>query len=254
MIGSGPPLVLVHGLGSSHRVWATIRAQLAEHFTTYAIDMTGHGQSTMPAGTTLLTPQDLAAAVEQWMDSLAIPQAHLVGNSLGGWVILELAAQHRALSVTALCPAGIWKPISKRSLTIDQGRLLTRLAKPLLPLLMANERIRTFGYRNIVSRPEILATKTALEAAQDNADSIGYHAAHQGLLGGRFDRADDIPDDVPITIAFGDEDRVVPEANGRERALVPLRTHWVILDRCGHAPMWDVPDTSVALIRRTAGV
>src|SRR4051812_34810388 len=90
--GAGAPLVLLHGIGSSCDAWGPVVPALAAHFTVIAVNLPGSGGS--PPGSAHIepTPAALAAAVAQLLDDLGLTSPHLAGNSLGGWVALELAA------------------------------------------------------------------------------------------------------------------------------------------------------------------
>jgi pimeloyl-ACP methyl ester carboxylesterase len=253
--GDGPPLVLLHGLGSSASAFAAVVPGLADHFTTYSVDLPGHGRSPMPDGLDGdISPGDLATAVGRWMDALGVARIHVAGNSMGGWVALEVAADGRALSVTALCPAGLWEPLRKRSPLMDINRSFARITRPAIPVLSRSPLARAIGFRHTVERPEMLTAEITAAAVRDRIAAGAYDAAHDGMVQRSFDRSDEVADDVPVVIAFGDHDRIIPAVAGRERDHSPVHARWVTLERCGHVPMWDVPDETVALIRSTAGV
>jgi pimeloyl-ACP methyl ester carboxylesterase len=253
--GDGPPLVLLHGLGSSSASFAAVVPGLADHFTTYALDLPGHGRSPMPADLDGdLSPGDLAAHVGRWMDELGTDRMHVAGNSMGGWVALEVAADTRALSVVALCPAGLWEPIRRRSPLMDINRSFARITSPAIPVLSRSPLARAIGFRHTVERPEMLTPQITATAVRDLIAAGAYDAAHDGMVNRSFDRSDEVPDDVPVVIAFGDHDRIIPAVAGRERDHSPVHARWITLERCGHVPMWDVPDETIALIRSTAGV
>lgn len=87
-IGDGPPLVLLHGIGSSRAAWRPVLDRLAATHTVYAVDLPGFGDSPGLGG----TPRQLAEAVAAALDDWGLDNPHVAGNSLGGWVGLELAA------------------------------------------------------------------------------------------------------------------------------------------------------------------
>lgn len=253
--GDGPPLVLLHGLGSSSRAFAAVVDELGGSFTTYALDLPGHGRSPLPEelhGD--IAPGDLAAAVGRWLDALGIERIHVAGNSMGGWVALELAADGRALSVTALCPAGLWEPLRKRSPLMDINRSFARITRPAIPVLSRSPLARAVGFRHTVERPEMLTPEMTAAAVRDLIEAEAYDAAHDGMVNRAFDRPDSIGHDVPVTIAFGDRDRIIPASIAREREHAPIHARWVTIHRCGHVPMWDTPEETVRIIRETAGV
>jgi pimeloyl-ACP methyl ester carboxylesterase len=255
MSGSGPALVLLHGLGSSGKAFAPLVATLSKTFTTYVLDLPGHGRSPLPTPAPVeITPGDLARQVGLWMDTLGLDTVHVAGNSMGGWAALELAADGRAASVTALCPAGLWVPLTERSPLLDGNRRLARITRPVLPLLLRTSLGRKFGFRSAVERFDLLTPSIAVDAALDQIDTAGFDEAHDGMLHRWFDRSDEIAAGIPVTIVFGDNDRMIPAATGRRREHSPAHARWITLPRCGHVPMWDAPHDTARIIRDTAGV
>jgi pimeloyl-ACP methyl ester carboxylesterase len=107
--GSGAPIVLLHPFLCSQNVWNTVAGQLADtgRFEVFAPTMIGHhgGRS---AGSWFLHTAALVDDVERRMDDLGWQTAHIVGNSLGGWVAFELERRGRARTLTAISPAGGW--------------------------------------------------------------------------------------------------------------------------------------------------
>src|SRR3954453_19356825 len=105
--GFGAPLVLIHGIGHTWRGWKPMLPLLEERFDVLAVDMPGFGRSEPFPPTVDSPPEALADAVEDEMARAGFDRAHIAGNSLGGWVALELARRGRAETVTALSPAGL---------------------------------------------------------------------------------------------------------------------------------------------------
>jgi pimeloyl-ACP methyl ester carboxylesterase len=71
------------------------------------------------------------------------------------------------------------------------------------------------------------------------------------MIGTRFFRGGVTPAEIPVTIAFGDHDRILPAGSCQERRLAPAHARWVVIDNCGHVPMWDRPDMTVRLVGQT---
>ncbi len=137
-MGAGETLVLLHGIGSYRGAWDPVVPALAAQFDVLAVDLPGFGESPpLPAGQEP-TPAALAAAVAGLLDELGIDRPHVAGNSLGGWVALELAAQRPLASVALLSPAGLWPDRTPRyaRLSLRAVRGLThRLERPLNALM-----------------------------------------------------------------------------------------------------------------------
>ena len=106
--GEGPPLLLVHGLGSHQQVWQPLLPELESRFDVINVDLPGHGHAPRLAPGSPATPEALAAELAKLLDDLGVVRPHVVGSSLGGWIALELAKAGRAESVTAFAPAGFW--------------------------------------------------------------------------------------------------------------------------------------------------
>ena len=96
--GSGQPLVLLHGLGGTHRIWNPVLDRLASSRDVIALDLPGFGGSPELAPGTPPTPANLAAAVASFCRRIGVERPHVAGNSLGGWVALEMGRLGSATS------------------------------------------------------------------------------------------------------------------------------------------------------------
>jgi len=136
--GTGDPLVLLHGMGSSHDAWKLITPDLAQRHEVILLDLPGHGLSKMPGGTKM-DPFSLATLVTQQMEMLGHKTFHVAGNSLGGWVALEMAAAYpdRVKSAIGIAPAGLWLvPETKRKNLGALSRYMAVTTYPLAPQLL----------------------------------------------------------------------------------------------------------------------
>src|SRR3954471_17023486 len=204
--GSGEPLVLLHPLGGSMVVWEPLLDGLAAERDVVALDMPGFGSSSSLANGGDPTPQGLAGGVRAFLDSLDIGTAHLVGNSLGAWVAIELARAGRARSVTGLAPAGFWsRPLgARRGL---EARPLARIGLPLVPLLARSPRGRRLALGGSVARPERVPAEAAVRLIRGYARAPAFvradHAMRSGLVGEMADLS------VPVTLAWAEHDKLV---------------------------------------------
>src|SRR5882762_8596719 len=107
-VGAGEPLLLLHGLGSQWQVWEPVLALLSRERDVAAVDLPGFGESPPFEPDVAPTPDRIARSVAALLDELGWKDPHVAGNSLGGWVALELARMGRARSVVAISPAGLW--------------------------------------------------------------------------------------------------------------------------------------------------
>lgn len=250
----GPPLLLIHGMGSASTAWKTILPSLQKLFTVVTIDLPGHGETPMDKSQ-LMDPQSLALAVIETMKKLGFERFHVVGNSLGGWIALEIAVlkPEAIASITGLAPAGLWlAPFNARYPGTAIARMLANSLKVVSPILLHYEWARKIGFESVSPRWKEYSYETCRDATLAMATSAGYYPAWDAMLKKRFDA--EIRSSIPITIIFGDEDRTLPAATCQERSLVPAHTRWINVAQCGHAPMWDHPALIVAEIIRTTGI
>lgn len=247
-----PDLVLVHGLGSDHRYWENILAELGADFGVTTVDLPGHGPRAVRPTLAQAHPRELAAAVMDQLRDEGIERPHAVGLSLGGWVVLEMAALGYCASVTALAPAGLWVPGAhirreREEAVFRQG---LRLLDPALPPLTRSALVRGIGLRINVVHPERVTTEQFLAAARALEQAKGYVVCDRASVQHRFEDGRRIT--VPATVAFGDHDRVLPPESSQDRRGLPDHVAWEIVTDCGHAMTWDQPEACLRLIRRTA--
>jgi pimeloyl-ACP methyl ester carboxylesterase len=252
----GPPgaqvLVLVHGMGSASTAWKPIIPELKARFTLVTLDLPGHGNTPMSISQAM-DPRSLGDAVCETMTSLGIEKFHLCGNSLGGWVVLEIAAKHsgRVLSVTGLAPAGLWlAPYTARYPGTALLRTVAKTTRPLSPFALRFEWARKLGFASVSPLWQNLSYEICLDATIAMQTATGYFPAWDAMLKKRFDSP--IPHSIPVTIVFGDSDNTLPAASCQERSVVPAHSKWFVIENCGHAPMWDHPTTVTRHIIETA--
>lgn len=255
--GSGPPLLLIHGLGSSRTVWRPITGRLTEQFTTIEVDLLGHGDSAWPdPGPDIVTAADHANTLKPLIDDFSDGQIAVVGNSMGGWIALEIAANSWASSVTALCPAGLeFEPWVSRS---DVLVLRRRLAQVLGPVMApATEWVGKTPILRDLLMGDATANFSTLDASllRDAATALrearGFYASHDGMLNCLFTRAMEVPPSTAVSIVWGSQDALLPPQDQR-RAAGPSHAKWIVLDQCAHVPMWDQPRQTVEIIAATA--
>ncbi len=239
-----PPLVLIHGLGGDRHIWAPVVERLADERDIVTIDLPGFGAS--PPLEATPAPPVLAATVASALRSeLGWEAPHLVGNSLGGWVALELARARRAASVTAIAPAGFWpRPLGPKPMVM---RNLSRVLRPALPALLRSDGLRHFVLGGSVAHPERVPLDAALGIARAYASAPGFAEVNQAMRASHFTRGDEI--EVPVTIGWCRHDRLVGPPR---RPVIAARE--VVLEDCGHVPMYDDPDAVAQLIREGSSV
>lgn len=249
--GSGEPLVLLHGLTGSWRVWRPLLAALEDHHEVFAPSLPGHaGADALPDGFELSMPA-FVDLVEAQLDAAGIETAHIAGNSLGGWTALELGRRGRARSVVALSPAGAWSApgdLARITRMFAMGdAVLSRHGARLLPL-MRRPRFRRLMLGTAAEHGDRLSATDAVGLLQDALDCTVVTGFLAWVAGQASFAAADGPADYPITIAWSEFDRTIPFARYGRPMLdaVPGARH-VTLPGVGHVPMLDDP----ALVART---
>jgi len=245
--GSGEPLVLLHALGLA-RSWQPVIPALAERFDVLAVDLPGFGESQPLPPSVEPTPAAMAAAVATLLDDLGIGAAHLVGNSLGGWVALELAALRPTASLTLLAPAGLWRQDTPRYCRISLGtsRWLAEHAPGVLSRLVGHPVGRTLVLGQSHGRPWRMTPQQARAEIADLGTSPGFPATFRATLRRRYEPSAAL--DAPVTVAFGSRDFILLPRQSRHVERLPRGTHVVRLPGSGHIPMTDDPEAVTALI------
>ena len=238
--GNGPAkLVAIHGLGSASTAWDLVQPEFEKRYEFITLDLPGHGEAVMPA-TKEMNPAILAEIVVKELTANGIHEFHLIGNSLGGWTALEIAAAYpeKVLSVTGVAPAGLWlKPKTDRRGELAISRYLAKLTYPFANQISQIKFMRSIGFKLVSPQWEKFSPETCAKAAIAMGGASGYYKLWDAFLGNRFDK--EISSEIPVTILFGDSDYTLPAANSQEKSLAPQHSRWLVLPQSGHAPMWD---------------
>jgi pimeloyl-ACP methyl ester carboxylesterase len=234
-------LVLIHGLGGTAGVWDPVLDLLAPEREVIVLEMPGFGaEPPLPDGVEP-TATNLAAALQAKLAEGGIERPHVAGNSLGGWVGLEMGRAGCAASVTALSPAGLWRaPLGPRQ---NDVRALAQRWRPAVRLAIEVPAVRRRMTATFAAHPERIPAAAARQLVLGWIDADGYDGANRAMRTHVFDPTG-YPEDVPVTIAWAELDRLVgpPKPNRR-----PAGARFVVLPGVGHTPMWDDPE----LIART---
>jgi len=254
--GRGAPLVLLHGIGLSRKSWDPVVPALARQFDVIAVDLPGFGDSLQtqatPVDAAQADPAALARAVAVLLAELGVTEPHVAGNSLGGWVALELAAIGPVASLTLLSPAGLWRrntPVYCR-VSLRASRWLSRHAAGLLSRLV-NYRLgrilvlgQTHGHPARLTPGYARATISAMGTCPGFDPTLAATARSRCLA--------TAPLAAPVTVAFGSRDVLLPRRLARHLDQLPPATQEETLPGCGHVPMADDPAAVATLISRTA--
>lgn len=250
--GAGEPLLLLHGIGHHLQAWHPVSDVLAAEYDVIAVDLPGFGASEpLPPG----VPYDLstvAAALGALCAALGVERPHLAGNSLGGLLALEMGRLGTARSVTALSPAGFWSD-AERVYAVTALRAMRAgaraLPRPALERLTRSAAGRAALTGAIYARPGRRAPEAVVAETLALRGASGFERTLAAGGSVRFDH--DLPG-LPVTIAWGSRDRLLPPRQGvRAKRTLP-GARLVRLRGCGHVPMNDDPALVTRVVRQTA--
>lgn len=235
------PIVLLHGLTASWRVWQPVLDRLPSG-QVLVLPLPGHRDGPQVPPKSTATLDTIVDGVIAQLDAVGIDRAHLVGNSFGGWVALELARRGRAVSVVALSPAGVW--------TDDRdARRLIRLfnvgayvnGSRLAPQLAGHMFGRKLLFGQVVARPERIKTEQAHQNLQDaQACTVMSDLVSGVRTFGPIRPFVELP--CPVTLVWGERDAVIPYDRYGKPMVAGLPGATVIhIPGVGHVPMGDDP-------------
>ncbi len=237
--GSGETIVLVHGFGADKDSWVRFVRHLPEDFRVIAVDLPGHGSTTMDWKTTYSIDY-ITQAFANTMDALHLNNFHLAGNSMGGYVSVLYASSHPE-KVQTLClidPAGAVSPqLSDREIALNHG------TNPLVPRNRDEfETLLEYGFHNQPFMPwparSVLAEKYIARSRINEkiwSDIMENKVVVENYLGKLS---------MPVLLFWGDRDRIIhiSTVSVFEKHVPKMKT--VIFKDCGHVPMLEIPRES----------
>lgn len=253
--GSGEPIVFAHGIGSRWQVFEPILDELAQTNEVIAIDLPGFGASPLADGVKP-GPRGYADWLVGWLAEKGIERPHLVGNSMGGGIAIELGRRGAAASVTAFSPVGFWGTPGLRWAQglITAMRVTGEVAGPVINKAVEVRPARVALLSSFFGQPGKVTPATAQADMKALTEAPGYMAARHGLANYRLNEDEDFGAlrQVPVTVAWGTRDVVLlyrPQSK-RAREVLPFARHIDIL-RAGHLPFNDDPQTCARLVLET---
>ncbi|MCL9999255.1 MAG: alpha/beta fold hydrolase [Erythrobacter sp.] len=247
--GQGRPLLLVHGIGSSSRVWRPLLPPLISERTIIAVDLPGHGQSQPEQDCE--TFAGLVGNLECFLEAEGLNGVDMVGFSLGGRLVLELARRGRAGSVVALSPGGFWAGWERAFLqwTLLSSVSALRLLKGFVPGLAHTAVTRSAVLAQLSARP------WALDGDDVEAELVSFTATSTfnplviDLAAAPMQEGPAAPSTPKVTIGWGRHDRLCfPSQARRAKAAFPgASLRW--FDHSGHYLIWDEPARALEIIR-----
>ncbi|KZS60627.1 hydrolase [Mycobacterium kansasii] len=253
-LGSGEPVLLLHPFLLSQAVWEKVARRLADtgRYEVFAPTMASHNGGPR-AGTWFLSSAVLADHVERQMDELGWDTAHIVGNSLGGWVAFELERRGRARSVTGIAPAGGWHRWSPAKFEVI-GKFI--LGIPLLvSAWMFRQRVLRLPFSRRLATYAISASPDGVTDAELHGiiDDVAHCPAYFQLLlkallmHGLRELAENA---VPAHLVICGKDRIIPSPRYTRHFTTHLPDdHRVtVIKDVGHVPMYEAPDRITEVI------
>ena len=251
--GEGEPLVLIHGFTATWRCWLPLLAELVPRFEVIAPTLHGHdGGTPVPRDGQPFGIARAADHLEEHLDELGIGTAHLVGNSMGGALALELAKRGRARSVVGISPAGGMRPgddaAAKQVIKVFT-RMQTTTSKSLglLPKVMARPGLRRLALRDVMTRGHQVPAAEASRSARSSVRCDVVEDVYAVLRNGEASVLELDKIDVPVLITWGPKDRILPidsalpaPARGDPRRRVPRHAgRWPYADVGRPGPVRD---------------
>lgn len=248
--GRGEPLVLIHGIGHRRAAFDPIFEQLAEHFDVIAVDQPGFGDSSRFRKHVGYTMDNVIKTFEQNFEVWGIKSPHVVGNSLGGAIALELGHRKLVSSVTCLSPAGFYR--LHGLIPAGAGLLPLKFGSCAPPTVLENlSRLRLGRFMiglPLYAHPSRYTAERTYGDAMKIRQGKAFWPQFFRLTTYRFRGTVQ----VPTTIAWGTKDLLLlPTQSRRARREQPLARHVPIHD-AGHVPMGDQPEAIIEIISETS--
>lgn len=207
--GSGPPLLLIHGLSGSGKWWGQNVHFLAQHFHVYVVDLMGFGRSRRQP----FVLSEASAAIAAWINYMHLEKVTLMGHSMGGFISIDLAANH---------PEAIERLVLVDAAGLPMGRTHLATAFSLVRVVLE----MPFGFWPILLADALRAGPRTL-----------WSAAHEILSTDVSTRLNRIQ--IPTLIVWGERDWLVPLHIGEQFSQALPTANLMVVPNAGHNPMWD---------------
>ncbi len=254
--GSGPPVVLIHGMLNSSSHWRSVALSLARDYTVVAPDLIGHGDSAAPRGDYSLGAH--AASIRDLLAAIGIDRATIVGHSLGGGVAMQFFYQfpQRVERLVLISSGGLGREVSPMLRTAALPGVSALLSLTISPRMLARlsaggERLRERGAAAGIYLQAIARALAPLE----NTDARGafLHTLRSviDIHGQRVSATDRLYllESMPTLIVWGGRDNTIPLSHGRDAHAAIPGSRFRVLDDAAHFPHLEDPDGLSGLLR-----
>jgi len=236
-LGSGQPLVLLHGYPLDHTIWDKVVPLLKDEFDLILPDLRGFGESEVVESQ--YTIADMAADVAALLDDLGIEQTYIAGHSMGGYVALAFVRNFPAkvLGLGLVSSQALGDSPEKTKDRYAQAEEIMRsgvepVAEGMSPKLTPDEEVQAFA-RDLISAQNPTGLAGALKAMGERFDSTLLLPSY------RF----------PVVLVHGDADKLIPIERSREISAVIKHAHTTELSGVGHMPMMEAPRETADVLR-----
>lgn len=255
MAGSGPPILLIHGVTSSSATWETVAPALAERHTVLAPDLLGHGQSAKPRGDYSMGA--FASGVRDLVVSLGLGPATIVGHSLGGGVAMQFAYQfpersqrlalvssgglgsdvHGFLRAATLPGSEFVIPLLASTRVLSAGRAVGRTLDR-LGMALGTDMVEMARGHSSLGDPETRAA--FVQTLRASVDPTGQRVMATDRLY--------LATSLQLLIIWGARDRIIPLAHGRRAHDLVPGSRLEVFEQAGHFPHLDAPERFVSTL------
>jgi pimeloyl-ACP methyl ester carboxylesterase len=254
--GSGPVLLLIHGIAGTYESWETVIEPLARAHTVLAPDLPGHGSSAPGGGDYSLGA--LAAGLRDLLAALGHARATLVGHSLGGGIAMQFAYQFpEATERLALVSSGGLgpevSPVLRAAALPGADMFIAATAAPARAAGSALARgLAAIGLRPSADVAEVARGYASLAERERRGAFLATLRAVVGTEGQRVDAADRLylTEGMPVLIVWGRHDRIIPVSHGESAHAAIPGSRLEIFDGAGHMPQLEAPGRFVAVLER----
>jgi pimeloyl-ACP methyl ester carboxylesterase len=254
-LGSGPVVLLLHGLGCDHRTWLPVIDALSRHYTVIAPDLLGHGVSDKPRAD--YSVGGFANGMRDLLTVLGIDKATVVGHSFGGGVAMQFAYQfpERTERLVLVGSGGLGPEVSAAIRAITTTGFYQVMGLLTLPGVrhLGTAGLRALSRTGVKEFRDFDEVAEIYESFQDPAARAAIrHVVRavvdwQGQIVTMADRAY-LTEAMPMLVMWGDEDRVIPTSHAVRAAALAPRARIEILPNSGHFPHKDHPDLFVKVL------
>ncbi len=253
--GSGPLVVLIHGLAGSAETWQAVVPELSRHFTVLAPDLLGHGDSGRPRGDYTLGA--FATSLRDLLDHLGFDRATFVGQSFGGGVAMQFSHQfpERCERLVLVGSGGLGPEVNALLgvLSVPGGGWLLVLGCQSVAAGLARRLVRWLKRRGVPTSPALREMGRSYASLADPATRRSFLQTLRSVVDVKGQRVSaraylPLADELPTLIVWGDRDPIIPVAHARATHEIMPHSRLEIFPGVGHYPHCEAPESFVRVL------